>query len=265
MNKITYKLLFIFLYSLISSLTTFAQNSADECEDLFKQGQQAVNQQKYLEALEYFTRAEILAEKHNLYEKRYFAKNYIGIIYYNLYDYSEALNYYWEAYTFALKHLGPVQEMATLNNIAILYGDDGQYEKSKEYLFKAYNIAKKENDSLKIGHYAINLGILSSRANDYVEGKKFLYEALKYIDDSEVQLNLRAWSTLSEIYISLQEYDAAKKIIDRIYNDAKQLPEKDIYVIILLHLSEYYYYKQDFDKSIEMCQKIMDNSSWEKD
>src|SRR5690606_30058656 len=136
MNKIKYKLLLVFIYSLISGLTMFAQNPADECEDLFEQGKQAANKKEYSEALEYFTRGEILAQKHNLYEKVYFAKNYMGIIYYNLYNYSEALNYYLEAYTFALKHLGYVQEVATLNNIAILYGDDEQYEKSKEYLLK---------------------------------------------------------------------------------------------------------------------------------
>jgi len=240
----------------------FAQNPADECEDLFEQGKQAANKKEYSEALEYFTRGEILAQKHNLYEKVYFAKNYMGIIYYNLYNYSEALNYYLEAYTFALKHLGYVQEVATLNNIAILYGDDEQYEKSKEYLLKAYTIVKKENDSLRIGHYAINLGILGARANNYAEAKDFLYEALDYVSDSEVNLNLKAWSVLSEVYVHLNKYEEAKQVIDKIYDDVEQLPEKDIYITDLLQLSKYYYYKKDFDRAILMCQKVMAYDSW---
>lgn len=264
MNKIKYKLLLVFIYSLISGLTTFAQNPADECEILFEQGQQAANKKEYSEALEYFTRGEMLAQKNDLYEKVYFAKNYIGIIYYNLYDYGEALNYYLDAYTFALKYLGYMQEVATLNNIAILYGDDEQYEKSKEYLLKAYTIVKKENDSLRIGHYAINLGILGARANNYAEAKDFLYEALDYVSDSEVNLNLKAWSVLSEVYVHLEEYEEAKKIIDKIYDDVEQLSEKDIYITVLLQLSKYYYHKKDFDKAILMCQKAMTHNSWIK-
>lgn len=265
MNKIKYKLLLALIYSLISGLTAFAQNPADECEALFEQGKQAVNDKKYSEALEYFTRAQMLAQKHDLYEKVYFAKNYIGIIYYNLYDYGEALNYYLDAYTFALKHLGYIQEVATLNNIAILYGDEKQYEKSKEYLLKAYTIVKKENDSLRIGHYAINLGILSARAGNYTEAKDLLYEALGYISDSEKVLNLKAWSVLSEVYVYLNKYEESKKIIDRIYDDVQQLPEKDIYVAVLLQLSEYYYHQKDFDKAILMCQKAMAYNGWIKD
>ncbi len=256
------RILLILIGFLISTSIIWAQSPADECEVLFERGQEAFNKKEYSHALEYFTQGELLAQQHNLYEKVYFSKNYIGIIYYSLYNYSEALNYYWDAYAYALKHLGYIQEVATLNNIAILYGDDQQYEKSKEYLLKAYNIVQKENDSLRIGHYAINLGILSARDSNYEEAKNLLYQALDYIDESELNMTLKAWSALSEVYIHLKDYEEAKKIIDRIYSDVEQLPEKDIYQAVLLQLSDYYYYKKDFDQAILMCQKAMTTNNW---
>jgi len=256
------RILLVLIVFFISSWTIFAQNPADECEALFEKGQQAFSQKEYSEALEYFTQGELLAEKNNLYEKVYFAKNYIGIIYYSLYNYSEALNYYWDAYTFALKHLGYVQEVATLNNIAILYGDDKQFEKSREYLLKAYNIVQKENDSLRIGHYAINLAILNARDGNYTEAKNLLYNALDYIDESEEIMILKAWAALSEVYIYLKEYEKAKKIIDRIYSQAQQLPNEDAYLTILIQLSDYYCHKNEFDQAVLMCHKVMKTNNW---
>lgn len=257
------RILLVLIGFFISTLTIRAQNPADECENLFEQGQEAFVKKEYSNALEYFTQGELLAQQHDLYEKVYFAKNYIGIIYYNLHNYSEALNYYWDAYAYALKHLGYIQEVATLNNIAILYGEDHQYEKSKEYLQKAYDIVQKENDSLRIGHYAINLGILNARNNNYEEAKNLLYKALDYVPEDESHMILKAWSALSEVYIHLKDYEESKKIIDRIYDDVRQLPEKDIYLSVLVQLSDYYYYKKDFDQAILMCQKAMNTDNWE--
>jgi tetratricopeptide (TPR) repeat protein len=264
MNKFRCNSFIIFIFFLVFQLTALAQNPADECETLFDKGKQAVDNKQYAEGLEYFTKGEMLAQQHNLYEKVYYAKNFIGIIYYNLYNYSEALNYYMEAYTYALKHLTYTQEVASLNNIAILYGDEGQFEKAEEYLLKAYHIAKRENDSLRTGHYAINLGILSARGKKYSEAKDFLFESLDYIENSNESYQLKAWSTMAEVHVYLKEFNEAKKIIDRIYNSAQKLPEKDIYVAILIQLSEYYYNKKEFDKAILMCHKAMEHEEWTK-
>src|SRR5690606_19307298 len=110
MTKMRGKFLVILIYLLISQTIAWAQNPADECEALFEKGNKAYQNQQYSEALEYFIQGEMLAQQHNLYEKVYYAKNLIGIIYYSLYNYNEALNYYLEAYTYALKHLGYIQE-----------------------------------------------------------------------------------------------------------------------------------------------------------
>lgn len=257
MNKFRCNSYIILIFFLVFQLTALAQNPADECEVLFEKGNEAVENKQYSEALEYFTKGEMLAQQHNLYEKAYYAKNFIGIIYYNLYNYSEALNYYLEAYTFALKHLGYTQEVATLNNIAILYGDENQFEKSEEYLLKAYHIVQKENDSIRMAHYAINLGILNGRSNKYEQAKEWLYEAISLIDESKEILILKARSALSEVYISLSEFDEAKKILDQIRDDAFRLSPNDIYVVTLVQLSKYYHHKKEYDKAVEMCQTAL--------
>lgn len=261
MNKIRCNFLVVFICFFAFNAVTLAQTPADECEDLFEKGNKAVQNKQYLEALEYFTKGERLAEQHDLYEKVYFAKNFIGIIYYNLYNYSEALNYYLEAYAYALRHLGYVQEVATLNNIAILYGDDKQFEKSEEYLLKAYHIVQKENDSIRMAHYAINLGILSARDKKYTEAQELLFEALDYLDDSQKILKLNARSALAEVYICLEKHEYAKQIIDQIYDDALRLSPNDIYATLLMQLSKYYHYKKDYDKAIEMCQKALSQTN----
>src|SRR5690606_923564 len=257
MNKFRCNSYIILIFFLVFQLTALSQNPADECEVLFEKGNEAVENKQYSEALEYFTKGEMLAQQNNLYEKAYYAKNFIGIIYYNLYNYSEALNYYLDAYTFALKHLGYTQEVATLNNIAILYGDENQFEKSEEYLLKAYHIVQKENDSTRMAHYAINLGILNGRSNKYEQAKEWLYEAIDLIDESQEILILKARSALSEVHISLNEFDEAKKILDQIGDDALRLSPNDIYVASLIQLSKYYHYKKEYDKAIEMCQTAL--------
>lgn len=257
MTKMRGKFLVILIYLLISQTIAWAQNPADECEALFEKGNKAYQNQQYSEALEYFIQGEMLAQQHNLYEKVYYAKNLIGIIYYSLYNYNEALNYYLEAYTYALKHLGYIQEVAILNNIAILYGDDNQFDKSKEYLLKAYHIVEKEHDSIRMAHYAINLGILNGRIKKYNEAKQRLYEAMNLVNESQEILLLKARSALAEVYISLNEFDQAKKIIDEIADQALRLSPNDMYVAVLIQLSKYYHHKQDYDKAIDMCKKAL--------
>jgi tetratricopeptide (TPR) repeat protein len=261
MFKVRLESLVIFIFIIFLHQTSFAQNPADECETLFEKGNQALQSKQYSEALEYFTKGEMLAQENNLYEKVYYAKNLIGIVYYSLYNYSEALNYYLEAYTYALKHLGYTQEVAILNNIAILYGDDQQFEKSEEYLLKAYHIVEKEHDSTRMAHYAINLGILNGRTKKYDEAKERLYEAMSLVDESQKILILKARSALAEVYISLQKYDFAKKVIDQIGDDALRLSPNDIYIATLIQLSKYYHHKKEYDKAIEMCHTALEYNS----
>src|SRR5690606_12380678 len=128
--------------------------------------------------------------------------------------------------------LGYTQEVATLNNIAILYGDEKKFEKSEKYVITAHEIVKKQNDSIRSGHYAINLAILYARMENYTKSKNLLYEALDYIDNSDEVLQLKAWTVLTGVYVSLNDFEKAKKIIDQIYDKAEQLSQKDIFVTL---------------------------------
>ncbi len=252
-----FTLLFFLVVNVIFATQT---KPADECENLFTKAATEIQNKKYKTALEDYSKAAIIAQEHQLYEKLYYAKNNIGIIYYTLLDYGEALNYYLEAYTIVMKHLGPKQEMTILNNIAILYSEEEQNEKAENYFIKAYQIAKQEKDSLKIGHYALNLGVLAEKTKNYKQGLTYLQEALNYLNEHE-NLIKNVQSTLAKIKISTGNYSEAKQLLDKLHQPSKNSPPDAADVEIVNLLGEYHFLQKEYDKALVFYQEAISKTT----
>jgi tetratricopeptide (TPR) repeat protein len=103
---------------------TYGWRQTDRCDQLIREGIDAMNRNENIKSLELLTQARVIAEKNRWYTQQFLAINNIGANYYGLLEYGEALNHYLEAYTIALRELDPKYEMTVLNNIAILYSKE---------------------------------------------------------------------------------------------------------------------------------------------
>ena len=83
---------------LFAFLSVFG-NPNDDAQNLIDNAFAKMSKGEFRPALEFLTRAQILAEKHRLYDQQFVCSNNMGIIYFSLNNYGEALNHYLEAYT----------------------------------------------------------------------------------------------------------------------------------------------------------------------
>lgn len=248
MNNYRKFLFFTFFFCLIANIS-FGSAPGEKCDKLIKIGFEAMDNGEYPKALEYLTRAQLIAEKGNMYSQIFETRNNIGIIYFTLGEYGEALNYYLAAYTVAIKYLEPKREMAVLNNIAVVYSAEENYVKGEEYFKRAYDLAKKENDKLKIGHYAINMARVSNKTGKLERGRLYLIEAFKYLK-GEKGLLLKSKITEAENLLLSGNTFQAKKILFELYPETKKEKLKEDYRELLSQLAQVYYIEKKTDSAI---------------
>lgn len=241
---------FATLFCLIVNLGSFAQ-TLEDCMKMKDSGFAAMDRVDYPLALEYLTKAQLLAEKNNWYPEVFEIKNNIGIIYFNLSDYGEALNYYLDAYTLAIKQLDADKEMVVLNNIAVIYCAEENFDKGREYYLKAYTLAKKIKDKNKIAMYGINLAMVANTLNELDVARQYINEGFELAADDE-PLFLHIQSTLAENLLLSGNYEASKKILFKLYAQSKAriFRNKDINSTVLSHLARVFFLEKDYDKSI---------------
>lgn len=242
---------FTVIYCLLCNALCMGQ-TLQQCKKVIDSGFVAMDRGDYSIALEYLTKAQIVAEKNNWHQQVFEIKNNIGIIYYNVSDYGEALNYYLEAYKVAISHLDPIREMAVLNNIGGMYAMEKKFVKAKEYYLKAYNTAKEENDAVKVSLYAINLARAENSLNNPKGAKKYVEEALKILADHKeyAVLLVQAEATLAEYLLLEGKLEQAKDILLKLYAKTKKVREKEYNMTILNHLAHIYSLEGNVDKSI---------------
>lgn len=241
---------FTTFFYLICNYAMYAQ-SLENCIKIKDSGFVAMDKREYPAALEYLTKAQLIAEKRNYYLQVFEIKNNIAIIYFNLSDYGEALNYYLDAYSVALKHLDANKEMIVLNNIAVIYSVENNFEKGREFYLKAYDLAKKVNDKAKIGLYAINLAKVANSLKEVNTANNYLTEATQYVDKGN-PLFYQLEATRAENLLLRGDFENAKKIIFSIYSKTKGklIKNKEINSTVLSLLARVYALEKNYDQSI---------------
>ena len=243
-------LFFMVCFGLFFSWSSIAQSLA-EGQAIKNEGIAAMSRQEYSSALEYLTKAQLLAEKNNWYEEVFETKNNIGIVYMNLSDYGEALNYFLDAYTIAIKHLDSNNEMSVLNNIAVIYCMDKNFKKGREYYLKAYELAKKTNNKTKMGVYALNLVKVAHLFNELETARNYLDE-MKTFSKNDPALHFELQAMTADNYMLRGDLKTAKKILLALEAQPKTkgFRTKDNASTLLNLLSRVYYLEKDYDQSI---------------
>ena len=177
------KNLYVFTLVLIfTSCSIFAQgtitNESDAAEyaKLVKQGKEASANGKYTKALEYYTKAEVLAEKSNS-KNNLLIKQDIGNTYNLLSNLGEALGYYQKALKLAEELKANDDIAKILNNIGLLYAWEKDFKPALHYFERAYEIANKYNSAGYIKtQIAVNISYIHNAWGDFEKARHYLKE-----------------------------------------------------------------------------------------
>ncbi|MBT2619967.1 tetratricopeptide repeat protein [Chryseobacterium sp. ISL-6] len=243
-------LLFLFI---LSSVTITAQkiNSTEYCNNLIKNGIDALYKKNHSTSLETFAEAKKIAEQNKLYEQQFIATNCIGLNYYQMYDYSTALDYYLEAYSIAIKHLKSDREMTVLNNVALVYLQQGKYKESEKHQKRAYELAVANKDYIGIGIYSANLADLYNithqldRALEYV---KISRTALSIENNPRITIDLSIVEAKN--FLERKEYNKVLTILEPLLNTLRSKESMDHRILILLILSQAYQGQNQNEKAL---------------
>lgn len=250
-------LFFLVCIFLLQFGNNYAQTLAD-CKAIKEEGFTAMDRLDYPVALEYLTKAQVIAEKNNWYLEIFETRNNIGLIYTSLSDYGEALNYFLDAYTVAIKHLDASNEMSVLNNIAVIYSMEKNFDKGREYYLKAYHLAKKVNNESKIAIYAFNLAKIAHINNELDEAEIYLEEIKTFSKINDAMQFQRSYMR-AENYLLRGEYEISKKILFDLESQSskKDFANKDNNSATLSLISKAYFLEKNYERSIFYLQKCL--------
>jgi tetratricopeptide (TPR) repeat protein len=229
------------------------------CDNLIKQGVEALNKNQHTHSLELLIQARVLSRKNDWNTQEFLALNNIGANYYKLLEYGEALNYFLEAYTIAIKKLTPKDEMTVLNNIAILYSEEKKYDQANDYFKRAYAIAKENKDTSKIGLYALNLGSLAIDTNSPKLGKIYFNEALLLLV-SQPQYLVLAKAGLANCNLLQGNTKIARESAQDLLLNTKNLEFYHIDIDLLTLISKSYLKENKLEDASVFVDKILDKN-----
>jgi tetratricopeptide (TPR) repeat protein/DNA-binding CsgD family transcriptional regulator len=222
MNRAIFIQLFciIYFFTFLTVQSVHSQgdgdNTIEHCKQLIEKGKKLNAEGKYSEALEYLTKAEIIAEKKHSLHQMFIIKNELGRIYDKMCNYGESLGYYKQVYEIAnnnieLKNQVPV----SLNNIGILYYRERDYKKALEYFKKAYDFKEKKSAYIKV-LIALNIADIYNKKGDFTEAKKFLLE----VKDTDKPIGFeQGWIiNYAECLLVEGQVDNAEEMLEALYN-----------------------------------------------
>jgi len=234
-------------------------DSLEEWQLLKTKGDKAIVSRDYLDALEYYTKAEILAEKNDWVEESCTNKIDLGRTYNLLSNYGEALNYYQQALQITEKH-DELEEKVPhiLNGIGNLYWNEKDYDTAMTYFMKAYNIAKEKKSYNEMTPPAINIADIYNEWGKYDEARRYIDEILDKTGSS--RYNMLARIEYAESLYREGRIAEAKNMVDAIKDDPELISDGNTYMFALELLSKIYAKQNKLDLAILYANKALENA-----
>jgi tetratricopeptide (TPR) repeat protein len=134
----------------------------------------------YEKALEYFEKANVIAEKHH--DTQLIASLYmnIGNIYNRKTSYNQALKYYSLSYDLFKKLNNPVLLIQCMQDLGAIYYSLGEYRKAEELLTDANTKAKNMDLNASVAAINLTLTSLYLAENNFEQAGKYMQEGLSY-------------------------------------------------------------------------------------
>ena len=180
----------------------------------------------------------------------------IGEVYYNLGDYMEALNYFGKVLLAAEKQGYPILLKAVLNDLGILYMDQADFAKATQLLTRSLQIATEKDDREAAIKATCNLGVVSERQGEYGSADARFRECLRLADQvPALNLTIPALEGLATVYRRRGQHKLAIDYYDRALQVATNLGDKMRQSELAWWKAGAYYDLGDFERSIELSSK----------
>jgi tetratricopeptide (TPR) repeat protein len=259
-GSVFFKILFInLIFFTWGTHTALANNQplgdyTKECERLLAAGNKLFQNKEYQKALQYFTKAEALADKNKITYYSYASRQNIGNVYSDLSNSGEALNYFNEAYEIALKETKSERNVAIiLNSVGILYHKDENYKEALAYYKKAYNITLKVQDDLFKSNFAVNIAAVSNELGNYDEAIKYLEQVEGKTKNEEIE---QAWRICyAESLLHKGETDKAEHIVKQLFSEIKDRKNYRNNLDVMILFAKIYNAKGQLDLGISYARR----------
>ncbi|WP_118951419.1 tetratricopeptide repeat protein [Taibaiella helva] len=212
---------------------------------------------EYEDGLDELTEAYIIARE--IKDKTLEAKvlNNFGRIYRNLGDLDSALRDF-EAALDINERLGNELNLTiNLTNISNLYYDLGDYDTALEYALKCQPIFEKYNDNSRLVSIYNTLGDIYFKKEYFAEALKY-FQKCQELTEEETQGRSLADSGVGKVYYRLNDFDNAKKYLDRALVQAKELNNPEAEIVAEFYKGRLYLHQGNFRKALEFLEHAYD-------
>jgi tetratricopeptide (TPR) repeat protein len=264
MKRATKQVCYIIVaFLVLLPIKIYPQASArKEFDDLIRVGEKYTQRGEYAKALEYYIKAENLAEKKQWKHQMSISLTNIGIVYHNLSNEGEALGYYKRAIN-VLEGSGNKDNIPhILSDIGIIYANEKEYANALTYYKKAYALSKNKKDVLKI-ILAINISDAYNKLGKFKEAQKYLLE-VKHLP-SVIQLKQYWQVNYAESIFLEGKVAEAQAIIDNLIPKINRNNNNDCYFYAQQLLSKIYLKQDKIQLAILAAKEGLKNASILKD
>lgn len=212
---------------------------------------------EYEDGLDELTEAFIITQE--IKDKTLEAKvlNNFGRIYRNLGDLDSALRDFESALEINEMLGNELNLTINLTNISNLYYDLGDYDTALEYALKCQPIFEKYNDNSRLVSIYNTLG-------DIYFKKGFFDEALSYfkknqeLTEEETQGRSLADSGVGKVYYRLNDFEHAKKYLERALVQAKELNNPEAEIVAEFYIGRLYVHQGELNKALGYLEHAYD-------
>lgn len=212
---------------------------------------------EYEDGLDELTEAYIIAQETK--DKTLEAKvlNNFGRIYRNLGDLDSALRDF-EAALDINERLGNELNLTiNLTNISNLYYDLGDYDTALEYALKCQPIFEKYDDNNRLVSIYNTLGDIYFKKEYFAEALKY-FQKCQELTEEDTQGRSLADSGVGKVYYRLNDFDNAKKYLDRALVQAKELNNPEAEIVAEFYKGRLYLHQGNFRKALEFLEHAYD-------
>ncbi|WP_118972343.1 tetratricopeptide repeat protein [Taibaiella koreensis] len=212
---------------------------------------------EYEDGLDELTEAYIIARE--IKDKTLEAKvlNNFGRIYRNLGDLDSALRDF-EAALDINERLGNELNLTiNLTNISNLYYDLGDYDTALEYALKCQPIFEKYDDNSRLVSIYNTLGDIYFKKEYFAEALRY-FQKCQELTEEDTQGRSLADSGVGKVYYRLNDFDNAKKYLDRALVQAKELNNPEAEIVAEFYKGRLYLHQGNFRKALEFLEHAYD-------
>lgn len=205
-------------------------------------------------SLNSFLKALVIAEHHNLSDKKAILYNNIGSTYQQQKEYGKADSVYLAACRINEAAKDTEKLFVNYNNLSVTASRAGNFPKALEYAFLAVHQLDPSSDSIEIAWMKRNIAGIYLSQNEKSLAEKYLKEVLDFQERNRLERDLiDTYIILSKLYSD--NPDSAQKYLEKALKIAEQHKQLMYYPQIVEQLGQYYEQKQDYRQTIRLLKK----------